>query len=856
MATAEAPAAGIEADASTKGPEGDSEATFFIDPDPDGAFCIDAKPDEAAEPGEDDPDPPTPWTCELCNVTLGVRSDGRAKDMHISGKNHQKKLRAAGLPCLPPAPKKKRKHAGDSGPPDGPVAAEPCGPATLRSADGSLQSKSVLNEICQMNQWTSTYEVTSRGPQHDLEFCARAIVDRRGGAPEVFTGSWEPSKRMAETAAAAACLNALADDGMVFIPEKHRGQLAMSRGQLRWRLLQSTTTDELLGLFERLATDPEQHIQPDHLAATWNRLAHQSRESGRQLSDRDPRVWRLMHVTHAVLTTLATGEVELAPPAPPVGGNLAINTRVPKAIAWSGRELANVVHGVVVSLGLPGDGGREGAQILDACCELAAHLLPTCKPQELANLVWGCAPPLAPSIDRTCPLTAERTGGAWLATRAGPLHEGSLMLTPEPDACRVSRRMAKATHYVPAIFAKAERLVVEWMSGEVGAAPPDDRRACAADDASLFADLEALPLFVPQELTNLLYAFSRIGHAAAELFAAVAKTVSTACADGRQPLRMWSAQDLCNTLWACAAADARHEPFIAACLTSLLSMGSQLEASHLTQVQQWLIWWEVELGRPPVSVSVPLRQRCRDAMAAGDVKAGHTVSALQKCVGHALQRLGVAFDEELSTDEGYSIDFAIHPVGVNREWLPARLALEVDGPHHFTQLQTPTGVTLLKQRQLRSTGWLVVSVPFYEWYSMNRNPVMEEQYLYRCLHAAAASTPRCLPGATDPRAVDKHSNQATGWHAVPACGGPGALAGGRSSADTGIGTSCDRALSACHSVASSACHGAAYADHSHGMPAGFTSSPHQLEPPQGPYARTAHRNEPFPDDPRLAMRRS
>ena len=58
------------------------------------------------------------------------------------------------------------------------------------------------------------------------------------------------------------------------------------------------------------------------------------------------------------------------------------------------------------------------------------------------------------------------------------------------------------------------------------------------------------------------------------------------------------------------------------------------------------------------------------------------------------------------------------------------VAVEVDGPYHFTEPFSrrghggggdggwevaPTGPTLLKQRLLRLAGWTVVNVPFYKW---------------------------------------------------------------------------------------------------------------------------------------------
>ena len=46
----------------------------------------------------------------------------------------------------------------------------------------------------------------------------------------------------------------------------------------------------------------------------------------------------------------------------------------------------------------------------------------------------------------------------------------------------------------------------------------------------------------------------------------------------------------------------------------------------------------------------------------------------------------------------------------------AQVAIEVDGPLHFTSntLQ-PMGTSLLRLRLLRALGWKVLSVPFYEW---------------------------------------------------------------------------------------------------------------------------------------------
>jgi hypothetical protein len=48
------------------------------------------------------------------------------------------------------------------------------------------------------------------------------------------------------------------------------------------------------------------------------------------------------------------------------------------------------------------------------------------------------------------------------------------------------------------------------------------------------------------------------------------------------------------------------------------------------------------------------------------------------------------------------------------------LAIEVDGPFHFpVNARTPLGHTMIRRRLLRAAGWTVLSIPWYEWFSMH-----------------------------------------------------------------------------------------------------------------------------------------
>ena len=83
------------------------------------------------------------------------------------------------------------------------------------------------------------------------------------------------------------------------------------------------------------------------------------------------------------------------------------------------------------------------------------------------------------------------------------------------------------------------------------------------------------------------------------------------------------------------------------------------------------------------------------------------MSSLHEDVMTALEVSGTKYDEEALIGI-YSVDIALPDY---------KVAIEVDGPSHFTRTRPKRslGPTLMKQRHLEGAGWVVVSVCSDDW---------------------------------------------------------------------------------------------------------------------------------------------
>ena len=150
---------------------------------------------------------------------------------------------------------------------------------------------------------------------------------------------------------------------------------------------------------------------------------------------------------------------------------------------------------------------------------------------------------------------------------------------------------------------------------------------------------------------------------------------------------------------------------------------ASFSVSALRQLHQWQLWLDERDATFPRQPP-PFAERCRAAFCAEE----GSPSRLQRDVTSALAALELQPREEVRTAQGYSLDVVVRVDG--RE-----VAVEVDGPSHFVG-HSPTGATLLKRRQLRAAGWLLLAVPYWEWDALNG--AGRREYLLRGLAEAGA----------------------------------------------------------------------------------------------------------------------
>jgi len=339
--------------------------------------------------------------------------------------------------------------------------------------------------------------------------------------------------------------------------------------------------------------------------------------------------------------------------------------------------------------------------LLDALGAAAQRRLGRFKPQELANLCWAFARVRLPSPSLLDALAEE-------AARRLDAFSGQGVAT------------------------------LAWSYATLQHAQPDLFDAIAAEAAP------RLRRFSPQAISTIAWAFATAGRPAPALFEAIADEAAPRLAE-------FAPQGLANLAWAFATVGepSRSTSGGEAELFGL-EFGRRCDAAadlfrreELTQLHVWCLWHSLECGQTEGMPSEGLRRRCHAEFTAQQGRP----SRLQRHVGAALFRLvGSRPREEVTIPEGYSLDYLV-------EWRGARVAVEVDGPSHYAaasatasaaQHRAPSSATLLKRRQLRSFGWRLVSIPYFEWDQLHAakgsTAELQRRYLAAALDEAVAET--------------------------------------------------------------------------------------------------------------------
>jgi hypothetical protein len=196
----------------------------------------------------------------------------------------------------------------------------------------------------------------------------------------------------------------------------------------------------------------------------------------------------------------------------------------------------------------------------------------------------------------------------------------------------------------------------------------------------------------------------------------------------------FNSQDVANTLWSMSIFCMLSSDLDLGFLSSLVSVASRLDyhffchvdSQYLCQVHQFFIACDIEESlamRLPASIYA-LKADLGPACKAAFLAAPAHPSASQQHVSDTLRSMGLSVEDEFRCPKsGYSIDMRVQdkcPQGTSTSAdFGVGWAVEFDGPSHFLACKAPTGATLIKRRYLELLGYILVSVPYWEWYVLS-----------------------------------------------------------------------------------------------------------------------------------------
>ena len=217
-----------------------------------------------------------------------------------------------------------------------------------------------------------------------------------------------------------------------------------------------------------------------------------------------------------------------------------------------------------------------------------------------------------------------------------------------------------------------------------------------------------------QEVSNCLWSYARFAYHPGRVMAMFLSVME-------RRVDEFEGQGCTNSLWALAVLKATHS----GAFVDLLQRYVELEQSRTefgelqyNQILQAVLLAQFEARggrvawRPEVDLPETTVDRALKAWASQQMST--QLSGFHLDVSEGLTRLGIPHIlEHLVARDLLSIDIAV----VQEDHM---LAIEVDGPFHFpVNARTPLGHTMIRRRLLRAAGWTVISIPWYEWFSMH-----------------------------------------------------------------------------------------------------------------------------------------
>ncbi|KAI3429562.1 hypothetical protein D9Q98_005650 [Chlorella vulgaris] len=303
-----------------------------------------------------------------------------------------------------------------------------------------------------------------------------------------------------------------------------------------------------------------------------------------------------------------------------------------------------------------------GSRTLMCIAEALVSRADLCNPQEVSNSVWAFA-------KLSC-------------------YDGKLMEAMAAEATRSINN-----------FSQQNLANLAWAFSKLAHCDEPLMAAVGGRAEALVKDLNL------QHCTILIWSYCRLKWSTPTLIPALVAELKSRMAEAQ-----FNQQQLCNVLWSLCIADQCDREIWDLCIGQVTKLGipyHELTSEALTQVFQCAMLMLAQA--PDAEWPLPeelLRLGMQCWMQRAKVV---TVSELHSEVSRMLVSMGEQHTvEHLTQDQLFSVDIAFPS-----EWI----AMEVDGPHHFTaNTFRPLADTEGRRLLLRARGWRVVSVPFYHWY--------------------------------------------------------------------------------------------------------------------------------------------